>query len=74
VPLGALATVQGGDLSLMACICALDGTRQLSARGRAPAGDAAAEALGVRIAEELLARGAADLMAQEREARAVEPP
>jgi hydroxymethylbilane synthase len=74
VPLGALATVQGGDLSLMACICALDGTRQLSARGRAPAGDAAAEALGVRIAEELLARGAADLMAKEREARAVEPP
>jgi len=74
VPLGALATVQGGDLSLMACICALDGTRQLSARGRAPAGDATAEALGVRIAEELLARGAADLMAKEREARAVEPP
>jgi hydroxymethylbilane synthase len=74
VPLGALATVQDGDLSLMACICALDGARQLSARGRAPAGDAAAEALGVRIAEELLARGAADLMEKEREARAVEPP
>lgn len=74
VPLGALATVQGGDLSLMACICALDGARQLSARGRAPAGDAAAEALGIRIAEELLARGAADLMEKEREARAVEPP
>jgi len=74
VPLGALATVQGGDLTLMACICALDGARQLSARGRAPAGDAAAQALGVRIAEELLARGAADLMAKEREARAVEPP
>ena len=74
VPLGALATVQGGDLSLMACICALDGARQLSARGRGPADDAAAEALGVRIAEELLARGAADLMEKEREARAVEPP
>jgi len=74
VPLGALATVQGGDLSLMACICALDGARQLSARGQTPAVDAAAEALGVRLAEELLARGAADLMAKEREARAVEPP
>jgi hydroxymethylbilane synthase len=74
VPLGALATVQGGDLSLMACICALDGARQLSARGQAPAADAAAEALGVRIAEELLARGAADLMEKERQARAVEPP
>ena len=74
VPLGALATLQGGELSLMACICALDGTRQLSARGQAPAVDAAAEALGVRVAEELLARGAADLMEKEREARAVEPP
>jgi len=74
VPLGALATMQGGELSLMACICALDGTRQLSARGQAPAVDAAAEALGVRVAEELLARGAADLMEKEREARAVEPP
>ena len=74
VPLGALATVQGGDLSLMACICALDGARQLSARGQTPAVDAAAEALGVRLAAELHARGAADLMAKEREARAVEPP
>jgi len=74
VPLGALATMQGGELSLMACICALDGTRQLSARGQAPAVDAAAEALGVRVAEELLARGASDLMEKEREARAVEPP
>ena len=74
VPLGALATMQGGELSLMACICALDGTRQLSARGQAPAVDAAAEALGVRVAEELLARGAADLMEKEREARGVEPP
>ncbi|HKF97256.1 MAG TPA: hydroxymethylbilane synthase [Steroidobacteraceae bacterium] len=74
VPLGALATMQGGELSLMACICALDGTRQLSARGQAPAVDAAAEALGVRVAEELLARGSSDLMEKEREARAVEPP
>jgi hydroxymethylbilane synthase len=74
VPLGALATVQGGDLSLIACICALDGTRQLSARGEAPAVDAAAEALGARIAEELLASGAAELMEKEREARAVDPP
>ena len=74
VPLGALATVQGGDLSLMACICALDGARQLSARGQTPAVDAAAEALGVRLAEELLGRGAGELMASERQARAVEAP
>jgi hydroxymethylbilane synthase len=74
VPLGALATAQGGNLTLTACICALDGTRHLTARGQAPAVDAEAEALGVRVAEELLARGAADLMEKEREARAVDPP
>ena len=74
VPLGALATVQGGNLTLLACICALDGARHLTARGQAPAVDTEAEALGVRVAEELLARGAADLMEKEREARAVDPP
>jgi hydroxymethylbilane synthase len=74
VPLGALATVQDGNLTLMACICALDGARHLAARGQAPALDAEAEALGVRVAEDLLVRGAGDLMEKEREARAVELP
>jgi hydroxymethylbilane synthase len=72
VPLGALATVQGEALTLKACVCALDGTRQLTAQGDAPAGEA--QALGKRVAEQLLARGAAELMAQERAARAVEEP
>jgi len=54
VPLGALATVEGGRLTLMACVCALDGSRHL--------------------AEELLGRGAGELMASERQARAVEAP
>jgi len=74
VPLGALATVQGDMLTLNACVCALDGTRHLSARGEARATCAEAEALGVRVAEELLTRGAAELMASERQARAVEAP
>ena len=74
VPLGALATVQGGRLTLMARVCALDGTRHLSARSEAVAEPAEAEALGVRVAEELLANGAGELMQQERAARAVEPP
>ncbi|MBV8143986.1 MAG: hypothetical protein JO184_03180, partial [Gammaproteobacteria bacterium] len=51
-----------------------DGKRQLSARAHAPAAAAEAEALGIRVAQELLGRGAADLMQKEREARAVEPP
>jgi hydroxymethylbilane synthase len=74
VPLGALATVQGGTLTLTACVCALDGTRHLSARAQSPAASAESEALGVRVAEELLARGAGDLMEKERAARGVEPP
>ena len=72
VPLGALATVQGDALTLTACVCSLDGTRHLAAQARAPAGEA--DALGKRVAEQLLARGAAALMAQERAARAVEEP
>ena len=74
VPLGALATVRGDTLTLMASVCALDGTRHLAARAESPAAPASAEALGVRVAEELLARGAGELMASERLARAVEAP
>ena len=70
VPLGALATVRDGMLTLHATVCALDGSRYLSARGEAPAAAAAAEALGIRIAEELLAGGAGELIAHERESRA----
>lgn len=74
VPLGALATVQGDTLTLMASVCTLDGTRHLAARAESPAAPANAEALGVRVAEELLARGAGELMVSERQARAVEAP
>jgi hydroxymethylbilane synthase len=74
VPLGALATVRDGTLALQASVCALDGSRHLSARGQAPAAPGEAAALGTRIAEELLGRGAGELIAREREARAVEEP
>ena len=77
VPLGALACLADGMLSLEACVCALDGSRAVSVRGSAPAAGAAASALaeaaalGRRLAEELLARGAGELITQERAARAV---
>jgi hydroxymethylbilane synthase len=80
VPLGALATVRGDTLTLSASVCALDGLQHLSARGVASATSGAqlspedAVALGERIADELLARGAAALIAREREALAVEEP
>ena len=74
VPLGALATVRGESLTLMACVCALDGSRHLTASATAPAAAAEAVPLGVRVAEELLGRGAGELISSEREARAVEAP
>jgi len=74
VPLGALATVREGTLTLEVSVCALDGSRYLSARGQAPAAQGEAAALGTRIAEELIKRGAGELIADERAARAVEEP
>jgi hydroxymethylbilane synthase len=66
VPLGALATVNDRLLKLQACVCALDGTRQIAAQGVGPASIADAIALGERVADELLARGAGALIAHER--------
>ncbi len=74
VPLGALASLADGRLRLQATVCALDGTRALSAGAEAPAAIEAAAALGVRVADELLSRGAAALIAAERESHAVEAP
>ncbi len=64
VPLGALATLEGERLQLYAAVCALDGSVSLEAQDQAPAAEAVA--LGVRVAEQLLARGAGDLIAQQR--------
>jgi hydroxymethylbilane synthase len=80
VPLGALARLGDGMLTLQASVCALDGSQLLRAHGSA-SGEAGrapsladALALGERIADELLARGAGALIAREREARAVAEP
>jgi hydroxymethylbilane synthase len=74
VPLGALATVRGETLALHACVSAVDGQRHLSARGGAQATLEESAALGARLAEQLLADGAGELMASERSARAVSEP
>jgi hydroxymethylbilane synthase len=66
VPLGALATAAGDGIRLHAAVCALDGSRLLSASGDAEATMAAAAALGVRLATELIAQGAGSLIAAER--------
>jgi hydroxymethylbilane synthase len=72
VPLGALATLEGGRLHLYASVCALDGSVAIECRDQAPLADAAA--LGVRVAEQLLARGAGDIIAQQRPPLNVELP
>jgi hydroxymethylbilane synthase len=80
VPLGALAELRGDTLQLAAAVCALDGSRELRARGsRAAAPGSALEVreavtLGERIADELIAAGAAELIARQREALAVAAP
>ncbi|HLJ39200.1 MAG TPA: hydroxymethylbilane synthase [Steroidobacteraceae bacterium] len=79
VPLGALAELRGDTLHLAAAVCALDGSRELRAQGSHSAAQApltvdAAVALGERIADELIASGAAQLIAQQREALAVAAP
>jgi hydroxymethylbilane synthase len=75
VPLGALATAADQGIRLHAAVCALDGSRLLSADGNAAATGPAAAALGVRLATELIANGAGGLIAAERAAqgRAEEP-
>ena len=72
VPLGALAELEGATLRLRAAVCALDGARELRAEGTVTAAPGAvltppdAAALGARLAGELLAAGAAALIAHQR--------
>jgi hydroxymethylbilane synthase len=71
VPLGAIATVAGETLRLHAAVCALDGSKMLQAKLEMPATLANAVSLGQRLAEDLLAQGAAQLIANERTARSL---
>ena len=66
VPLGALATPAADGIHLHAAVCALDGSRLLRASGNGEATGPGTAALGVRLAMELIAGGAGDLIAAER--------
>jgi hydroxymethylbilane synthase len=61
VPIGALAAVRGEELTLRGVVLPPDGTRRVEAEAAGPADQP--EALGRRVAEALLARGAAELLA-----------
>jgi hydroxymethylbilane synthase len=66
VPLGALARVEGDGLRLYSQVCALDGSRNVTAEGTCALNVDEAAALGHRLAEDLLSKGAASIIAIER--------
>ncbi len=66
VPIAAFAEWQGGRLRLRALVGEPDGSRLIHAAGEAPGEQA--EALGLRVAEDLLAQGAAAILERLREA------
>jgi hydroxymethylbilane synthase len=69
VPLGALARLDAGYLNLDASVCALDGTLGIDRQDQMQLGPEpleSAAALGVRVADQLLAGGAASIITQQR--------
>lgn len=71
VPLGAIARLDGGQIHLYAAVCALDGSKHVSAEGRGSSSLAEAAALGEHVAERLLQQGAGSIIQAQR--RAAQP-
>jgi hydroxymethylbilane synthase len=67
VPIAGHATLEGGQVLLRALVASLDGTRIIRAERRGARSEA--RAMGVAVAEELLSRGAAEIL-KETEGRA----
>jgi hydroxymethylbilane synthase len=61
MPIGAYATVAGGTMTLAAIVIALDGSREVRASAVGEVSEPAA--VGVRVADSLLARGADTILA-----------
>jgi hydroxymethylbilane synthase len=61
MPIGAHAAINGGQMDLAGVVISLDGAEAVRADASGEAGEP--EALGARVAEQLLARGAADILA-----------
>lgn len=68
MPIGAHATVAGGSLTLTAIVLSLDGTRAVRAESRGAVHEAAR--VGTAVAEDLLSRGAAEILAEVQQAHA----
>jgi hydroxymethylbilane synthase len=67
LPLGAIALHRGRDLELVALVCSTDGARWVRARGSGPSSEPGA--LGGRVAEELVKKGAMAILDDVRRAR-----
>jgi hydroxymethylbilane synthase len=67
IPLGALARLNGGGIEMEAIVCSLDGCTVIRRHGRGPT--AHPERLGRRLADELVAAGASDILDQVRHPR-----
>ena len=61
VPIGAYATVSDGHVHVLAIVAAPDGTQVIRAEAEGEAADAAE--IGARVAEDLLKRGAREILA-----------
>jgi len=64
VPVGALARAEATTLELTATVCAIDGSRHVTGALTGPSEEA--EALGIELAERLLADGADAILAEIR--------
>jgi len=68
MPIGAYAAESAGMLALTAIVISVDGSRTARAEVRGPLADAAG--IGARAADDLLARGAGEILAEVEQARA----
>ena len=68
MPIGAYAAESAGMLALIAIVISVDGSRTARAEVRGPLADAAG--LGARAADDLLSRGAGEILAEVEQARA----
>ena len=68
MPIGALADISGDDMRVRGVVVAPDGTRIVRATASGPTSDA--EAVGAKVAEELLRGGAGEILSDVQRAHA----
>lgn len=67
MPIGAIASIDGSELTLNAIVVSIDGHRAVRTETRGASADASG--IGARAAEHLLAQGAAEILAEAGQAQ-----